>query len=144
EGVQKEAQAGKRTTLEVLNSQQDLMQARARLIAAQQDRVVASYTLLGAIGRLDRVHLALNSPDYDPPVHYQQVRDAWHGMRTPSGQGGCKIMQPAVQGLLRRSVKDVSPYAFFLDRVTPSTTATTCAPRCRCGCRRTGHPPPSR
>ena len=86
EGVQKEAQAGKRTTLEVLNSQQDLMQARARLISAQQDRVVASYTLLGAIGRLDRVHLALKSPDYDPQVHYQQVRDAWHGLRTPSGQ----------------------------------------------------------
>jgi outer membrane protein len=86
DGVQKEAQAGKRTTLEVLNSQQDLMQARARLIAAQQDRVVASYTLLSAIGRLDRVHLALASPDYDPQVHYQQVRDAWHGLRTPSGQ----------------------------------------------------------
>ena len=86
DGVQKEAQAGKRTTLEVLNSQQDLMQARARLIAAQQDRVVASYTLLSALGRLNRVHLALNSPDYDPQVHYQQVRDAWHGLRTPSGK----------------------------------------------------------
>jgi outer membrane protein len=86
DGVQKEAQAGKRTTLEVLNSQQDLMQARARLISAQQDRVVASYTLLSAIGRLTRVHLALSSPDYDPQVHYQQVRDAWHGLRTPSGQ----------------------------------------------------------
>ena len=86
DGVQKEAQAGKRTTLEVLNSQQDLMQARARLIAAQQDRVVASYTLLSAIGRLDRVHLALASPDYDPQTHYQQVRDAWHGLRTPSGK----------------------------------------------------------
>jgi outer membrane protein len=86
EGVQKEAQAGKRTTLEVLNSQQDLMQARARLISAQQDRVVASYTLLSALGRLDRVHLALSSPDYDPQVHYQQVRDAWHGLRTPSGK----------------------------------------------------------
>jgi outer membrane protein len=86
EGVQKEAQAGKRTTLDVLNSQQDLMQARARLIAAQQDRVVASYTLLSAIGRLDRAHLALNSPDYDPQFHYEQVRDAWHGLRTPSGR----------------------------------------------------------
>ncbi|HEX4557386.1 MAG TPA: TolC family outer membrane protein [Xanthobacteraceae bacterium] len=86
EGVRKEALAGKRTTLEVLNSQQDLMQARARLIAAQQDRVVASYTLLSAIGHLDRAHLALSSPDYDPQTHYQQVRDVWHGLRTPSGQ----------------------------------------------------------
>ena len=52
-GVQKEAQAGQRTTLDVLNSQQDLTAARARLIGAQRDRVVASYTLLSAIGRLD-------------------------------------------------------------------------------------------
>jgi outer membrane protein len=86
DGVRKEALAGARTTLEVLNSQQDLTAARARLIAAQQDRVVASYTLLSAVGRLDRAHLALNSPDYDPQVHYQQVRDVWHGLRAPSGQ----------------------------------------------------------
>ena len=52
-GVQKEAQAGQRTTLDVLNAQQDLTSARARLIQAQRDRVVASYTLLGAVGRLD-------------------------------------------------------------------------------------------
>ncbi len=86
EGVKKEAFAGARTTLEVLNSQQDLMAARARLIQAQQDRVVASYTLLSAVGRLDRAHLDLNSSDYDPMVHYSQVRDVWSGMRTPSGQ----------------------------------------------------------
>jgi outer membrane protein len=86
DGVRKEALAGKRTTLEVLNSQQDLILARARLIAAQQDRVVASYTLLSAIGHLDRAHLALKSQDYDPQTHYQQVRDVWHGLRTPSGQ----------------------------------------------------------
>jgi len=85
-GVQREAQAGQRTTLDVLNSQQDLTAARSRLIIAQRDRVVASYTLLSAIGRLNRGRLALATPDYDPMVHYQQVRDAWFGVRTPSGQ----------------------------------------------------------
>jgi outer membrane protein len=85
-GVQKEAQAGQRTTLDVLNSQQDLTAARSRLIVAQRDRVVASYTLLSAIGRLDHIRLALRTPDYDPTVHYQQVRDAWHGVRTPDGR----------------------------------------------------------
>lgn len=85
-GVQKEAQAGQRTTLEVLNSQQDLNAARARLIQAQRDRVVASYTLLSAIGRLDVKTLRLKTPDYLPDVHYHQVRDAWHGLRTPSGK----------------------------------------------------------
>src|SRR5450759_3275255 len=86
QGVQKEAQGGQRTTVDVLNSQQDLISAKARLIGAQRDRVIASYTLLSAIGRLDVKTLGLNTPDYLPEVHYHQVRDAWHGLRTPSGQ----------------------------------------------------------
>jgi outer membrane protein len=85
-GVQKEAAGGQRTTVDVLNSQQDLIQAKARLIGAQRDRVIASYTLLSATGRLDVKTLNLNTPDYLPEVHYHQVRDAWHGLRTPSGQ----------------------------------------------------------
>jgi len=86
EGVRREAQAGQRTTLEVLNSQQDLISAKARLIGAQRDRVVASYTLLSAIGRLDHRNLGLATPSYEPQTHYQQVRDVWHGLRTPAGQ----------------------------------------------------------
>ena len=85
-GVQKEAAGGQRTTVDVLNSQQDLITARARLIGAQRDRVIASYTLLSAVGRLDVKTLNLKTPDYLPEVHYHQVRDAWHGLRTPSGQ----------------------------------------------------------
>ncbi len=86
QGVQREARAGQRTTLDVLNSLQDLTAARSRLIAAQRDRVVASFTLLASVGRLDHKHLGLATPDYDPTVHYHQVRDVWHGLRTPSGQ----------------------------------------------------------
>jgi outer membrane protein len=86
QGVQREAQGGQRTTVDVLNSQQDLILAKARLIGAQRDRVIASYTLLSSIGKLDVKTLGLNTPDYLPEVHYHQVRDAWHGLRTPSGQ----------------------------------------------------------
>jgi outer membrane protein len=86
QGVQKEAAGGQRTTADVLNSQADLISAKARLIGAQRDRVIASYTLLSAVGRLDVRTLGLNTPDYLPEVHYHQVRDAWHGLRTPSGQ----------------------------------------------------------
>jgi len=86
QGVQKEAQGGQRATVDVLNAQQDLISAKARLIGAQRDRVIASYTLLSAVGRLDVKTLNLSTPDYLPEVHYQQVRDAWHGLRTPSGQ----------------------------------------------------------
>jgi outer membrane protein len=86
QGVSKEAAGGQRTTVDVLNSQADLISAKARLIGAQRDRVIASYTLLSAIGRLDVRTLGLNTPDYLPEVHYHQVRDAWQGLRTPSGQ----------------------------------------------------------
>src|SRR5712675_433817 len=86
QGVQREAAGGQRTTVDVLNSQQDLISAKARLIGALRDRVIASYSLLAAIGRLDVKTLSLNTPDYLPEVHYHQVRDAWHGLRTPSGQ----------------------------------------------------------
>ncbi len=86
QGVRREAQGGQRTTIDVLNAQQDLTNARSRLIAAQRDRVIASYTLLSAVGRLDIHTLNLNTPDYSADVHYHQVRDAWHGLRTPSGQ----------------------------------------------------------
>jgi outer membrane protein len=86
QGVQREAAGGQRTTVDVLNSQADLIQAKARLIGALRDRVIASYTLMSAVGHLDVKTLNLNTPDYLPEVHYHQVRDAWHGLRTPSGQ----------------------------------------------------------
>jgi len=86
QGVQREASGGQRTTVEVLNAQQDLIQAKARLIGAQRDRVIASYALLSAIGRLDVKTLGLKTPDYLPEVHYRQVRDAWYGLRTPDGK----------------------------------------------------------
>ena len=86
QGVRREAQGGQRTTIDVLNAQQDLTNARSRQITAQRDRVIASYTLLSAVGRLDVHTLNLNTPDYLPDVHYHQVRDAWHGLRTPSGR----------------------------------------------------------
>ena len=86
QGVRREAAGGQRTTIDVLNAQQDLTNARTRQITSQRDRVIASYTLLSAVGRLDVHTLNLNTPDYLPEVHYHQVRDAWHGLRTPSGQ----------------------------------------------------------
>jgi len=85
-GVREEARVGQRTTLDVLNAQQELVNARVALVTAQHDRVVASYTLLAAVGGLSMPRLGLNVMIYDPQVHYQQVRDAWIGVRTPDGR----------------------------------------------------------
>jgi outer membrane protein len=85
-GVREEAKAGQRTTLDVLNAQQALVNARVALVTAQHDRVVASYAVLNAIGRLSPQVLKLPTTTYDPSVHYQQVRDSWAGVRTPDGR----------------------------------------------------------
>jgi outer membrane protein len=85
-GVREEARVGQRTTLDVLNAQQELVNARVALVTAQHDRVVASYSLLAAVGGLSVGGLGLKSSVYDPMTHYQQVRDAWVGVRNPDGR----------------------------------------------------------
>ncbi|MFZ0147752.1 MAG: TolC family outer membrane protein [Xanthobacteraceae bacterium] len=85
-GVRNEALAGQRTTQDVLIAEQVLVNARQSLIVAQHDKVVASYSLLSAVGRLSAQRLTLPVPIYDPVTHYQQVRDSWIGLRTPSGE----------------------------------------------------------
>jgi outer membrane protein len=85
-GVRNEAQLGHRTTLDVLNAVQALLNARVNLISAQHDRVLASYSVLSSVGRLSPAVLGLPVQIYDPGVHYQQVRDSWFGVRTPDGR----------------------------------------------------------
>lgn len=83
DGVREEARVGQRTTLDVLNAQQALVNARNALVTAQHDRVVASYSVLSAVGHLSPQVLKLNTTVYDPGMHYHQVRDNWAGVRTP-------------------------------------------------------------
>lgn len=85
-GVREEWRVGQRTTLDVLNAQTALFDARASLVIAQRDRVVASYSLLSATGQLNAGKLNLKVARYNPKVHYEQVRDAWFGVRTPDGR----------------------------------------------------------
>ncbi|MGB3580983.1 MAG: TolC family outer membrane protein [Roseiarcus sp.] len=85
-GVREEAKVGQRTTLDVLNAQQALLQARTTLVQAEHDQVVNSYSLLSAVGRLNIPTLGLAVAEYDPRVHFDQVKSKWIGLRTPSGQ----------------------------------------------------------
>jgi outer membrane protein len=85
-GVREEARLGQRTTLDVLNAQQELVSARIAMVQAQRDRLVNSYGLLAAVGRLSPQVRGLQVATYDPTVHYHQVRDAWTGVRTPDGR----------------------------------------------------------
>lgn len=87
EGVRQEAMVGSRTTLDVLNAEQELLDSRVALVAAERDEYVAGFRLLAAIGRLQAARMGLPVDLYDPAVHYRQVRDKWWGWNTP-GQAG--------------------------------------------------------
>ena len=84
-GVREEAKVGQRTTLDVLNAQQTLLNSRVSLIGAQRDQVVNSYALLAAVGRLSSTTLGLGVVAYDPSIHFDQVKGKWIGTRTPDG-----------------------------------------------------------
>jgi outer membrane protein len=85
-GVREEARVGQRTTLDVLNAQQELLNARVNLITAQRDRVIFSYGVVQAIGRLTVRYTAVPVAVYSAKVHYDQVKDLWSGVRSPDGR----------------------------------------------------------
>ena len=85
-GTREEARVGERTTLDILNAQQVLLNARVQVVSAQHDQVVNSYALLAAIGHLSATTLGLQVVTYDPTIHFDQVKDKWIGLRTPDGR----------------------------------------------------------
>ncbi|WP_244540266.1 TolC family outer membrane protein [Kaistia soli] len=85
-GVIEEQKVGQRTTLDVLNQQQTLIQARETLVIAQRSAIVAGYSVLSSIGALSADRLGLKVATYKPQQHYNAVRDKWFGLRTPDGR----------------------------------------------------------
>jgi outer membrane protein len=86
DGIREEAKVGQRTTFDILFQQQTLLNTRVSLVTAERDRVVASYAVMAAIGRLSAQNLGLNVDTYDPTIHFDQVKDKWIGLRTPDGR----------------------------------------------------------
>ncbi len=80
DGVQREAIVGSRTTLEVLNAEQELLNARTSLVNALSSVVTGSYALASAIGRLTAADLGLPVEIYDMTAYYSAVRNRWLGL----------------------------------------------------------------
>lgn len=85
-GVREEAKVGQRTTLDVLNAEQTLLQQRVQLVQAQHDRVVGSYAVMAAIGELSARNLGLGVIEYSPRQHYQATKNRFFGINTPDGR----------------------------------------------------------
>ena len=83
-GVEREHLVGTRTTLDVLNAQQALLQSRVTLVQNLASLVTASYGVASAIGRLTARDLNLQVPFYDDTAYYNQVRNKWFGVGVPS------------------------------------------------------------
>jgi TolC family type I secretion outer membrane protein len=79
EGVQQEALVGTRTVLDVLDAEQELLDARVNLVISRRDELVAQLALAAAVGRLTAKPLELDVPYYDVQEHYQKVRGRWFG-----------------------------------------------------------------
>ncbi|MGB0496818.1 MAG: TolC family outer membrane protein [Rubricella sp.] len=75
EGVREEARLGARTTLAVLDAEQELLDALTNLAAAERDEYVAAYQLLASVGLLNATHLGLAVDIYDPTRNYDAVQN---------------------------------------------------------------------
>lgn len=79
EGVQKEALVGSRTVLDVLNAEQELLNARVNQVVARRNEVSASYQLKAAVGALTARALGLSVQLYDDERNYRNSRNRWWG-----------------------------------------------------------------
>src|SRR5260370_880838 len=78
-GVRQEALVGSRTTLDVLNAEQELLNSQVSLVQARHDVQVAYYGVLAGIGRLTARTLALPVEYYDEERYYNEVGSRWIG-----------------------------------------------------------------
>mgnify|MGYP005845988183 CR=1 FL=1 len=79
DGVRQESQVGSRTTLDVLDAEQELLDSRVALVTSERDAYVAAYRLLAAVGYLTAGRLGLGVDLYDPAGNYDRVNDKWVG-----------------------------------------------------------------
>lgn len=91
-GIREEATLGSRTTLDVLNAENELLDARAAEISAITDEYIAAYRLLAQMGRLTVDVLNLPVQKYDPTTYYNLVKDA-PAAKTPQGQALDRVLK---------------------------------------------------
>ena len=88
DGVQQEATVGARTVLDVLDAEQELLDAQVSLVTADRNAIVAAFSLLAAMGRLTAQDLALPVEIYDYDRHYLAVESKWIGTEPPGTMPG--------------------------------------------------------
>lgn len=103
EGVRAENTVGNRTILDILDAEQELLEARVQLVSARRNAYVAGFTLLAAMGRAEARDLGLDEavPLYDPQANYERVRGKvfdWSFDPDPEPQSTTTVDTPAQTG----------------------------------------------
>jgi outer membrane protein len=97
---------GNRTIIEVLNAEQDLVNAQVQLATAKRNAYVAGFSLLAAMGRAGAKDLGLDGgPLYDPDTHYRHVRADlwdWGGDPHPTASASRTVDTPAQDGSISK------------------------------------------
>jgi outer membrane protein len=77
EGTKQEQQVGLRTTLDVLNAEQELRNAELSQVSARRDEFVATSLVLAQMGRLEAPMLDAGVTRYDPTTNFNKNRITW-------------------------------------------------------------------
>ncbi len=93
QGVREEEKVGQRTLLDVLNAELEYLNSQVSLESDRRNLVVAGYTVLGAMGRLDAAWIGAAAQVYDPVVHYKEVRGKWLGLSITHADGRREVIQ---------------------------------------------------
>jgi outer membrane protein len=123
EGARAERGVGTRTVLDVLNAEQELLNAQVQLVTARRDSYVAGFQLLNAMGQAEADDLGLDGgPLYDPVGAYRRVASQWNDW---SSEGryvprSTRTVSPAEQPI---AVQPAAPIA------GPPATGVTTPPR---------------
>jgi outer membrane protein len=104
-GVREEYRVGQRTLLDVLNAEQELLDAQVLEVTARRDAVVQAYTLLQAVGRLSAAEMALGSEIYDAEIHYFEVRRKWFGLSITHADGRRERVDASWEPVTHKPVK---------------------------------------
>ncbi|WP_412049049.1 TolC family outer membrane protein [Hoeflea sp. Naph1] len=85
-GVVEERRVGQRTTLDVLNAQQTVLDAKEAISQSERNAILASFSVLASTGKLTVDRLGLRVANYRAEEHYEATKDRWYGLRTVDGR----------------------------------------------------------
>jgi outer membrane protein len=108
QGVREEEKVGQRTLLDVLNAELEYLNSQVNLETDRRNLVVAAYSVLSAMGRLDAAWIGAAQKVYDPVVHYKEVRNKWLGLSITRADGTREVFEASPDNAAKGGPKGAS------------------------------------